>query len=388
MRSNPTRKLWLTGAVCVTAAVFLSVVVSTKKDSTLQTLSPPTDLDSHPIYSQYEFVRDGKAINIGIQPFYFPTGLITETMRRDNILRGQLAELGMELRFHSFLKGDDVNFFLMRGDLDIGIVGDMPAINAAEESDIIIPVLIQHGFTSIVANHSMTMEQLRGKRIGYAFGSNAHYTLLNAMSSAELGESDVTLIPMEISDMIGALDSGAVDAFSGWEPTVALALKKIRECGVVRRNVSTGYMYFSRSFADAHPQAMRYIIAAEIRAIAWLQRSSDNLIAAKHQNEQAEYKLKEHSNGLSELETMELAKSDILGMTLNPSIPRSLLEENEPIHKECNFLCKLKNNDPETNWEKVRNSFDLQITGQILAQQGLYRVSEFDYQTDGDTGGN
>jgi len=84
-----------------------------------------------------------------------------------------------------------VNFFLGRGDIDAGIGGDMPTLTAATNLDIVIPVMIQRGFISIVSNRQMLVEQLKGKRIGYAFGSNAHYALLKTLATAGLNENDV-----------------------------------------------------------------------------------------------------------------------------------------------------------------------------------------------------
>ena len=148
------------------------------------TLEP--DLSLHPIYSTYDFGEDDNVVDIGIQPLWIPPGIITEVMKRDAVLQRALSEDGMELRFHAFLKGSDANFFLKRGDLEIVIGGDMPALTAAATYDITVTSLIQHGYSSIVARQQMLMTELKGKKVACPFGSNALSALLTSMTVAGL----------------------------------------------------------------------------------------------------------------------------------------------------------------------------------------------------------
>ncbi len=104
-----------------------------------RSLSAAPDLSDHPIYREYEFGQDESVIDLGIQPLWVPAGLISEAMRRDTLLHAALAEQGLRIRFHAFLKGADVNFFLRRGELEVGIGGDMPALTAAADSDLVVP---------------------------------------------------------------------------------------------------------------------------------------------------------------------------------------------------------------------------------------------------------
>ena len=143
-------------------------------------------------------------------------------------------------------------FFIERGDLEAGIGGDMPALTAAAESRVLITTVVQQGFTSIVFRKNMTIEGLKGKRIGYAFGSNAHYALLQALDSGGIRENDVHLMPYEVNEMPAALDRGEIDAFSAWEPTPAEAKLQFSDQTAIHRSFTSGYLYFSRSFAEQH----------------------------------------------------------------------------------------------------------------------------------------
>jgi len=136
-------------------------------------------MTDHPVYSTYEYGSDD-VIDIGSQPLFVPTGNLSEVMRRDQLLNGALGELGFKTRFHPFLKGADLNFFLERGDLDAGFAGDNPALTACATSGVVVAALVMRGSAAIVSADNTMVADLDGKRIGYALGSNAHFALLEA----------------------------------------------------------------------------------------------------------------------------------------------------------------------------------------------------------------
>ncbi|MFQ5610801.1 MAG: hypothetical protein ACE5H9_01560, partial [Anaerolineae bacterium] len=144
------------GAALVAALTLLIIVAAS---ATRRVEQPPAiatpDLSDHSLYRTYNFGEDASVIDVGIQPLWLPTGTIAEAMMRDDILRKNLSDQGLEIRFHPFLKGADVNFFLRRGDLEVAIGGDMPALTAAAESNVVIAALIQQGFSAIVAGRPM-----------------------------------------------------------------------------------------------------------------------------------------------------------------------------------------------------------------------------------------
>jgi NitT/TauT family transport system substrate-binding protein len=255
----------------------------------------------------------------------------------------------------------------------------MPVITAAATLDIIIPTLIQQGFTSVIANHSMLIRELRGKKIGYAFGSNAHYALLKALSSGGLSEAQVNLIPMDVTMMPEALATGEIDAFSSWEPTSTIALTKYPENVVIHRYLSSGYIYFVKSFSDKRPEVVRQIVAAEIRALRWMQSNKQNLLQASKWALQAGENLTNHKLELSVEQNASLGESDILGLTSAPIIPQNDLRQNGPLHMEFEFLKTLAKIPASTNWEKVHSSFDLQIMIDALANSKEYKLNDFNY---------
>lgn len=342
-------------------------------------VSAAPNLSDHPIYREYEFGQDESVIDLGAQPLWIPTCLISETMRRDNVLHTALAEHGLRIRFHAFLKGTDVNFFLRRGELEVGIGGDMPALNAAADSNVLVATLIQQGFCSIVANRHMMVSELRNKRIGYAFGSDAHHALMHALSSAGLRETDVRMIPLDVNEMPDALAEGRIDAFSAWEPTPTIALTRFERAVVIHRNTTSGYLYFSRSFADRHPEAVRQIVASQLRSMKWLRNQKENLLQASRWALTAGRDLSGQPPVLSARQYVTLAKSDLLGISSIPIIPEKHLTDDGPLHREFEFLKGLGKIADTAEWDRVRSCFDHTIVEDVLSAGGRYRLYAYDH---------
>jgi sulfonate transport system substrate-binding protein len=233
----------------------------------VQSIQPgQQDLTKHPVYSQYQFGHDEKVIDIGIQPMWMPVSVIVETMRHDETLQESLKALGMEIRFHAFAKGSDINFFLQRGDLDAGIGGDMPALLAAAKGNVLVASMIQQGFVSIMSGSSLLLSELRGKRIAFAPASNAHFALLNALFEMDIDESEVNMVAMDVNEMPEALKRGEIDLFASWEPMPTIA-GQLYGAEAIYRSLSTGYLYFSRQYAERHPDVPHHLIASQIRSI-------------------------------------------------------------------------------------------------------------------------
>ncbi len=249
----------VTAAVVLAFALVFFFIIYPEKGSGQNEAS--ADLNGHTIYSGYSFSTDPNVINIGTQPLYLPTGVIFEAVKRDKILNRALSDLGVKVEFYPFLKGDDVNHFLFDKKLNCGIGGDMPAISAACEIDITIPLMVQSGFDSIITKKLILISDLRNKRIAYPFSSISHYTILDTLAIAGMSEKDVNLIAMEVPEMADALSAGRIYAFTAWEPGVSEALKEHPDFYRNFQSMTSGYMYFTDEIVNSNPEAVKQIIA-------------------------------------------------------------------------------------------------------------------------------
>lgn len=381
--SNVKMKTKLVCAFSIAVAILLVaiVILRTGKVKDLPTVSAP-DLSNHPIYSNYDFGEDN-VIGFGIQPLVVPVGVLSEVMRRDAVLRKALSEQGLEIQFYPFLKGADANFFLKRGDLEVAMGGDMSVLTACATSGVLVATLTKQGFSSIVAQRHMLMKELRGKRIGYAFGSNAHYALLQSLTNAGLQETDVRLVPLDINEMPEALDKGKIDAFSGWEPATSIALAKYDDFVVIHRSLSSSYLYFSRSFVEQHPTAVRHIVASQLRSMAWMRHRKENLLNACRWTMQAGDNLSGQTPVFLEEQCASLVKSTLLDISSVAAIPEKYLAPDGQLFREYEFLKGLGKIPGTADWEEVRSCFDLTIIEEVLSGAQKYQLDTHDYSYEG-----
>lgn len=370
----------------ISVLILGTYILSGRFDTSKNFQSSETNLQNHPIYSQYTYNQDDTIINIGIQPLYLPTGIIFEAIKRDSILFRALFQLDREIRYYSFLKGADVNFFLEQGLLDGGVGGDMPALSAVSKVDLVIPVRLQKGNVSIVSAKPMLTNDMAGKRIAYPFGSISHYFLLDLLQSAGIAKNDVTLIPMEVSSMPEALFDHKIDLFSAWEPIVASAVKQYPEFFISYRKITTGYLYFLKDFATRNRTAVSHILAAVIRAIRWLKSDRKALEAACLWNIMEMDRLSGEKCPLTAKEIAELALQDIFqyrSMYNSIVIQKEDVKVPDALYAEYIFLRALGKVPANSNWEQVRKSFDASLILEILKDPKKYRQNEFDYDYDG-----
>ncbi len=379
----------IVGLMIVLAATAALLTLSRRHNGGAADSSHAVAMAGHALYSTYQFGEDSTVIDIGTQPLFAPTGLITEAMKRDAILARALAEEGLEVRFHPFLKGADLNTYLQRGELEACYVGDMPALTAAASSNVYIAALAQLGFCSIVADRPMLVKELRGKRIGYPFGSNAHYVLLQAMAAADITESDVDLVQMEVHQLADALDKGRIDAFTAWEPAVTAALVRCPDMTVMHRSAGSGYLYLSRSFVDEYPKAVRHIVASHARALAWMRHHPENVRQACRWMMLIEQRLTGRPSTLTVDQHVEIAMNDLLGIAPSAAMPQSDLDVGGRLYREFQFLQDLRKIPPTVDWQQARACFDGGILNEVLRCRQDYQLHVYEYVEvkDDDDGG-
>ncbi|MBF0420333.1 MAG: ABC transporter substrate-binding protein [Magnetococcales bacterium] len=349
--------------------------------SSLPGLVYPGDDSSHtpaPSVAGSDLVPSSGRVDIGIQPLWLPSGIIAEVMKRDAVLRRDLQQLGAVPRFYPYFKGSDVSRAMHDGQLVGGIAGDMPVITACVKDQIRVASLADIHYVSVVAREFKLLSELRGQRIGYAFGSNAHYALLTALSANGLTEADVTWIPMEVSLMPQALQRGEIDAYGAWEPTPTVS-NVVYGHKVIHRAMSVGYLYFSRPFAERYPDRVLLLVAAEIRALNWLQASEYNFSRAVTWSTIAIRNLQGRDFALSRRQTLTLAKETIRNLWTLPVIPANDVKESGHVGRAATFLRHIGKMASDYPWDEIAKCFHREMGVQILSDPSRYRIHEFDY---------
>jgi sulfonate transport system substrate-binding protein len=163
-------------------------------------------------------------IRIGTQKGgFFPA------VRQRHTVEDVFKPLGIEVKWIDFQFGPPLLEAINVGGVDFGFVGDSPPIFAQAAGARIryVAAVKSDGNTQaiIVPQESpiKTLADLKGKRIAFGKGSSAHNLLVAALEKAGLSWGDITPAPLAPADATAAFVKGAVDAWSIWDPYLALA---------------------------------------------------------------------------------------------------------------------------------------------------------------------
>ncbi|MFC0692621.1 ABC transporter substrate-binding protein [Paraburkholderia humisilvae] len=141
---------------------------------------------------------------------------------------GQLKDVPYKIEWFNFPAAQPLGEALNAGAIDIGGLGDAPlifayaagakvrAVAATRSTPIDLAIIVPE------ASPIRTAADLKGKRIATTRGSIGHYLAIATLERAGIPLSDVSLRFMQPADAKAALASGNVDAWSTWDPYVAL----------------------------------------------------------------------------------------------------------------------------------------------------------------------
>ncbi len=328
----------------------------------------------------YPLTDSARVIEMGVQPLWVPASIITQMMQYDQVLREMLRAKNYEIRFYNYYKGADLIHLVEMNQLEVGVAGDMPVLMGAASLNIEVVAPVQQGFTSIVASKYSLVEQLKNKRVGYAFGTNAHLSLISSLENHGISVDDVRMVPMNIYHMIEALHQNEIDAFAAWEPIPAMAMHKYSDQKSIHKSFTMGFLVFNKEFCKQNPEAVLLVAAAEIRAFNWLQESRSNLLKGVEWSlADANQFLVEGKIELTNYQVSTLAKKDLLANADFPSLDQAGLDTTGFVYRQFHNLKKWSFISDTTGWSVIRSSFNQNIVPEIQKNPARYRIYEYNY---------
>ncbi|TCP46827.1 sulfonate transport system substrate-binding protein [Tamaricihabitans halophyticus] len=173
---------------------------------------------------------------------------------------GELEDIEFQLDWADFAAAAPLLEALTSGAIDLGIAGDAPTLNAlASGANIKIVSAIrspsQGGLALLLPRDSgiKRVADLRGRTVSPTTqGSIGHYLLLAALDEAGVAADDVRISFLEPVNANAALRSGAIDAWSTWDPYTASA--EVEQGATVLRD-SQGLTH-GLTFLDAYQEAL------------------------------------------------------------------------------------------------------------------------------------
>ena len=154
-------------------------------------------------------------------------------------------------------------------------------LRSAASPGLRIVVTVAECYYRIVARRSAgitRLADLRGKKVGTALNTSAHYFLSKMTRTAGLSESDVTAVAVPLPEMPAALKRGDVDAISIWEPQAHNAEQVLGADAVVFQDRSVYRELFNLNTTAevlADPARRRGLVAAVARIV----RASERVTA-------------------------------------------------------------------------------------------------------------
>jgi sulfonate transport system substrate-binding protein len=112
---------------------------------------------------------------------------------------------------------------------------------------------------------------LKGKKIAVQKGSNSHYLAVSALASAGLTPNDVEFAFVKPSDARAAFESKNVDAWSIWDPYLAVIEDAGARVLVNGKGLAPnrGYYLASQAFIEKNPEVLKLILEEIKKESAW-----------------------------------------------------------------------------------------------------------------------
>lgn len=165
-------------------------------------------------------------VNIGIQG---KTGVLNYA-REKGYFEKAFAAIGSEVKWNEFASGPPHFEAIAAGRLDFGATGGTPLISGqvggVDFKGIAVTSDGRKGNMIVIPKNSpiKDLKDLKGKKIAVAKGSSAYNFLYMALDKAGIKGDEVKVIQLQPDDARPAFDSGAIDAWSIWEPYATTAV--------------------------------------------------------------------------------------------------------------------------------------------------------------------
>ena len=227
-----------------------------------------------------------KEVRIGFQR----AGLFPAVKQRHTV-EDALKPRGIEVKWVEFSFGPPLLEALNTGSIDFGYTGDAPPIfaQAARANLLYVAALPSAGNNeAIVVPESSpirTLADLRGKKVGFAKGSSAHNTTVAALEKAGLSYADITPVYLAPADGATAFAGGSLDAWTIWDPYLALTEKgKIRILAFAKDvHESTAFFLANKDFTGQHPDIVALLNQTFAQESKWADQHRPEIVTTLHE---------------------------------------------------------------------------------------------------------
>ncbi|GAC1040896.1 aliphatic sulfonate ABC transporter substrate-binding protein [Rhizobium sp. No.120] len=201
----------------------------------------------------------------------------------------RLSDRGISVEWSEFTSGPPLLEALGAGALDFGATGDVPPLFAQAANGNLLYVGIYTGSPEssaiLVRKDSpiQTLADLKGKKLAFKRGSSAHNVAVKALRKGGLGINDVQPLDLAPPDASAAFKTGAIDAWSIWDPYLAIAeADPDTRILATARGIVDSFSYFlaNGDFTKNNPQVIIDVIDELAKVGAAAQSDLDSTVKA------------------------------------------------------------------------------------------------------------
>jgi sulfonate transport system substrate-binding protein len=233
------------------------------------------------------FAQELKALKVGFQKTGLPV-----IARQQGLIEKALEPKGISVTWVEFTAGPPLVEALNVGAINVGWTGDAPPIFGQSAGSAIVYVAALPGNVdgeAIVAKAGSDIKSvadLKGKKVAVGKGTSAHNLLIAALEKNGLAFTDIEPVYLPPADAAAAFASDKVDAWSIWDPFLAIAETRYTPTVLVRSpevlDVNT-YFLANRDFAKQYPEIVTATTGALAVAAEWADKNRDKVASALHE---------------------------------------------------------------------------------------------------------
>ena len=163
-------------------------------------------------------------LNIGYMPNYGSLWSVTTAIEK-----GYFEEAGIKVTLWEFADGPTIINAMESGKIDIGYIGHgAHKLCIQGKAKIFALSHISNGDALIGGPNVKTLQDLKGKTVGYTAGTSSEDILKNALAKAGLTMNDITAMEMGAENLTTAMLSGSLDACACWSPNSLKILDEMK----------------------------------------------------------------------------------------------------------------------------------------------------------------
>ena len=154
--------------------------------------------------------------------------------------KGFFAEEGITINMTQFEDGPSEIAAMKQGSMDVAFIGPgAHKLCSKGEAQVFLMQHMGDGDCVLGLNGLKTLEELKGKKVGYAAGTSS---LTTALASVGMTMEDIEAVSMDATALTTAALSGQVDAVAAWSPMSLTILEKGKDVTDICSNVDFATM--------------------------------------------------------------------------------------------------------------------------------------------------